>query len=472
MQDKVKTPNNRSLGIFAFAMMNIVIICSLRGLPIMAEEGLSLLFYYLFAAIVFLFPVSLISAELATGWPPHGPGGVYVWVDEAFGQRWGVLAIWLQWFQNVIWLPTVLSFIAGTLAYLYSPSLANNKVYMIAVILITFWGGTILNFRGIKTFGIISSASAVLGVILPGILLVGLCLFWFLTGGKSVISFSPHNFLPDLSDINNIVFLAGAFLIFSGMEVSAVHTESLKDPKRNLPKAIFLSAAISFIILTLGSLTIAVIIPQKEISLVAGVLEAFNSILNKLNIGWFAPIIAVLIALGSIGELCAWIIGPCKGLFITAEEGLLPPFFQKLNKNKVPVNILIVQGIITTLLSLVFLLMPTVNSSYWLLSALSILLYLMMYIFLFAAGIRLRYSQPNVSRSYKIPGKNIGMWLVAGMGILGALFAITLSFFPPSQFKTGSLFFYETFLIGGTVIMCIVPLLIYQFRKPEWLKKV
>jgi len=119
----------------------------------------------------------------------------------------------------------------------------------------------------------------------------------------------------------------------------------------------------------------------------------------------------------------------------------------------------------------VFLFMPTVSSSYWILTALTIQLYLIMYILMFAAAIKLRYSKPEVNRAYRIPGKNFGMWLVAGIGISGALFAIIIGFFPPSQLPTGNLFFFEAFLGLGITIMCAAPLLIYQFRRPQWVQK-
>ena len=48
------------------AMMNIVTVVSLRGLPAEAEYGLSSIFYYIFAAVFFLIPVSLVAAELTT----------------------------------------------------------------------------------------------------------------------------------------------------------------------------------------------------------------------------------------------------------------------------------------------------------------------------------------------------------------------------------------------------------------------
>ena len=459
------------IGVFVLAMLNLAIICTLRGLPVMAKEGLALVFYYAIAAIFFLIPVSLVTAELATGWPPNGPGGIYIWVKEAFGKKCGFLAIWLQWIQNVIWYPTALSFLAATLAYIYDPSLASNKLYMIIVILVVYWGGTFASFRGMKTSGLISTIGVVGGVFIPGIFIIGLGVFWFITGKGSEIVFSTQNIFPDVTNIDNIVLFAGTLLIFSGIEVSAVHAQDVKDPKKNYPRATFLAAIVAIFVLILGSLAIAIVVPQKDISLVAGLMEAFKLLLDKFNLRWLVPLIAVLISVGTAGELCSWIIGPSKGLLTTAKEGHIPPVLQKVNDKNVPVNILFVQAVIVTILAFIFLLMPTVSSSYWILSALCIVLYLIMYLILYATAIKLRYSRPDVERAYKIPGGNAGMWIVAGVGFVGALFTLIIGFFPPSQLKTGNIYFYEGFLITGAVAMCAVPLIISFFKKPEWKKE-
>lgn len=457
-----------TLGVFVLAMLNVAIICSLRGLPVMAKEGAALVFYYVAAALFFLIPISLVTAELATGWPPRGPGGVYIWVNEAFGPRWGFLAIWLQWIQNVIWYPTALAFLGATAAYIYDPSLASNKIYMITVILVAFWGGTFANFLGMRTSGAISTIGVIGGVFIPGVLIIALGVIWLLTGKVSEISLSMRSMIPDVTDIDNIVLFAGALLIFSGIEVSAVHAQEVKDPGRDYPRATFLAAVFAIVVLTLGSLAIAVVVPQKDISLVAGLMEAFKLLLDKFGIKWLIPLIAVLITLGSIGELCAWIIGPTKGLLTTAKHGSIPPFFQRVNKRNVPVNLLIVQAFIVTVLSFIFLLMPTISSSFWILTALCVILYLIMYLLVYAAAIWLRYSKPDVVRAYTIPGGLLGMWIVGGIGFLGSLFTLVVGFFPPSQLKTGSIYFYEGFLIAGTLVMCAVPLMIDRFKKPSW----
>src|SRR3989339_738315 len=109
----------KSLRLFSLAMINLAAVGAVKNWPVTAEFGFSSLFYLLFASIVFLVPVSLIAAELATAWPQAG--GIFIWVKEAFGHRTGFLAIWLLWLENVLWYPTILSFISVTSAYIFNP---------------------------------------------------------------------------------------------------------------------------------------------------------------------------------------------------------------------------------------------------------------------------------------------------------------------------------------------------------------
>ncbi|MFH2101108.1 MAG: amino acid permease [Candidatus Micrarchaeota archaeon] len=469
MDDKQSSSNLRVISVFVLVMINVAAIASLRGLPAMAELGLSSVFYFVVIALLFFIPTALVSAELATGWPKKG--GVYVWIKEAFGQRWGFLAIWLQWIQNVIWYPTVLSFTAATLAYVFSPALASNPLYMLGVILAVYWGATLANFRGMKTSGTITTIGAVGGTILPALIIIILAGIWISSGNALQIEFNFQDLVPDLSSIGTIVLAASVLLGFCGMEMSAVHAQEVRNPQNNFPRAILLSTALILGIFILGTLSIAIVVPTAKISLVAGIMQAFTSFFDAYNIGWMVPIIALLIVLGSIGSVSTWIVGPSKGLFATASEGSLPPFFQKVNKNGMPVNLMLVQAGIVTLLALIFLLMPNVSSSYWILTALTAQLYLIMYVLLFLAALKLRYSRPEVPRAYRIPFGKLGMWVVAGVGSLAALSGIFIGFFPPSQLQTGNIIFYESFLVVGILLVVSAPLVIHHFRKPEWVPK-
>ena len=133
-----------------------------------------------------------------------------------------------------------------------------------------------------------------------------------------------------------------------------------------------------------------------------------------------------------------------------------------------PTHLLLFQAIIVTIVSCIILFMPTVSTAYWILTAISAQIYLIMYICMFVSAIRLRYTHPHIPRVYKIPHPHKGIWVVASIGLLASVFGIGIGFVPPSQLDTGSLIIYEGFLVIGLSIMMAIPLVIYQFRKPSW----
>ena len=118
--------------------------------------------------------------------------------------------------------------------------------------------------------------------------------------------------------------------------------------------------------------------------------------------------------------------------------------------------------------SSLFIFMPTVDSAFWILTALVAEAYLVMYVLLFGAAIRLRYTKASTPRAYKVPGGKIGMWIVAGTGILSSLFATIVSFLPPAQIPTGNKIFYMSFLSIGLTLICLTPFVILRCKKPSW----
>ncbi len=149
-----------------------------------------------------------------------------------------------------------------------------------------------------------------------------------------------------------------------------------------------------------------------------------------------SPIIAVALAFGVLAGVLTWVAGPSKGIFAVGKAGYLPPFFQKTNANGVQKNILLVQGLAVTLLSLLFVVMPSVQSFYQILSQLTVLLYLIMYLLMFSGAIYLRYNMKKAPRPFRIGSKGNGlMWLIGGLGFCGSLLAFVLSFIPPARLR-------------------------------------
>lgn len=268
--------------------------------------------------------------------------------------------------------------------------------------MLVYWGATFINFHGLKTASWLTTLFVITGTLLPAAVIILLGLVWAFMGHPLQFLQSQTHFLPDFSNFNNIAFLGGTVLLFAGMEVGAVHVTDMKNPKRQYAKAVFISMSIIIAIFLLGALAIGSALPIKAISLTAGIMQAFKELLDLYHLKWLVPLIGFLVAFGAIGGIIAWIGGPSKGLLATAKSGELPKFLQHVNKNGIQTHILWVQGIIVTILAFVFLLIPNVSGAYFLLSALTVTLYLVMYMLLYAAAIRLRYSKPNVQRQYKI----------------------------------------------------------------------
>ncbi len=466
-----KNIKKATIGVFTLAMINVAAVLSLRNFPALAEYDLSLVFYLLVASILFFIPSALVSAELASGWPQAG--GVYLWVKEAFGPKYGFIAIFMQWVENLPWYPAAFAFMASAIAYMFEPSLAGNKYFVIGIIWLSIWGATFLNFKGMKLSAFLSTSGAISGTIIPGIVIIIMGIVYLVMGKHISFEVSLDAFFPDLGNLNQIMLLAGMLMSIAGMEMSAVHINEVENPKKNYPKAILISAIIIITLSIAASLSIAIVIPDKALSLSAGVMQAFQYFFKIFNIAWATPIISFLLAYGIFTMAVTWMVGPSTGLLEVAKEGYLPKTWQKRNKNNMPVGILFVQGISSTALSFAVLFMPTVSSAFWLMSALAAQLYLIMYLFMFAAAIKLRYSQPDVKRAYRIPGGKTGMWIVSGVAWLASFFVIIFGFIPPQSVRNESswaIIGYIAFLLVGVTLFLAIPIIFFNIskNKPNW----
>jgi len=459
------------ISVATLAIMNITAVVSLRGLPSEATYGLSSAFYYLFAAIVFLIPTAMVAAELAAMFSDK-QGGVFRWVGEAFGPRTGFLAIWLQWIESTIWYPTVLTFGAVSFAYIgmngaSDAALASNKIFTLVTVLAIYWIATFIAMKGIGWVGKISKWGGLIGTIIPAGLLIVLGIVYIATGGHNYMDMQ-QSFIPDLTKLDNLVLASSIFLFYAGMEMMGVHVMDINNPSRNYPKAIIIGSLATVCIFVLGTFALGAIIPAKDINLTQSLLIGFDNFFRYFHIPWAGSVIAVALMLGVLASVLTWVAGPSKGIFTVGKAGYLPPFFQKSNSHGVQRNILLVQGGIVTLLSLLFVVMPSVQSFYQILSQLTILLYLIMYMLMFAAAIVLRYKMKDAERPFRLGKGNALMWILGVVGFSGSLLAFVLSFIPPGQINTGSNTVWYTVLIAGCIIMVIIPFIIYALRKPSW----
>jgi putative glutamate/gamma-aminobutyrate antiporter len=459
------------IGVMAFAVMNFMTVVSLRGLPAQAEYGLVSIFYYLFAAVVFLIPTALVAAELASTFPKQG--GMFRWVGEAFGPRWGFAGVYWQWQAWVLWFPAVLAFGAAALAYIWWPqsfdqALASNKFYTMAVLLVVFWSVTAYTFRGIQSSVKLSTFSGIFGTIVPGTILIALAVAYVATGHPIQMPLNT-GIIPEFGDWHTMALAASIFLYYAGMEMQAVHVKNLKNPSRDYPLSVLLATILTVVVFVLGTLAVGAVIPHKAINFSQSLLVAYRDLWATLGLPWLGNVMALMVAIGVLGQVNVTVSGPSTALLAVGKAGYLPHILQRTNGQGVSVLILVLQGLIVTILCLAFIILPSVESAFQILSQISNIMFLTMYVTMFVAALRLRYTQPNKPRPFKIPGGNYGMWIVAGVGLVGVVVAGALSFAPPNQISTGSPEIYVGILVLLTVIEVAIPFIIYAFRKPSWL---
>ncbi len=453
------------ISLFSLVVLIIAAIDNMRNLPSAALFGPALIFFFILSALIFLLPTALVAAELSAAFPDKG--GIYQWVQSAFGKKLAMAAIWLQWINTMVWYPTMLSFIAGTLAYLINPELANNKPYLITCILTIFWTLTLVNLKGIHTSAKINSIFCVIGTMLPLVFLIILGAIWVLSGHPIQINLTQASLVPDFSNSTNWVSLIAIMASFLGIELSGVHVNDIKNPQRNFPKAVLFATTFIFLSMTLGSLAIAFVLPSHEINLISGVMQMFQSFFAAFGLEALTPVLTVLIVVGSTGTMINWLISPAKGLLHAAELGFLPAFFTKKNEHGVASRILIGQAVLVTIFCLLFLLEPNVNGFYWFLTALSTELYMIMYVLLFLAGIKLHYSHKNRAGCFTIPGKTLGIWAVSLLGLTGCLLTIVVSFLPPENVTIESPERYIYMIAFGNLITIGPLALFYWYQKKQ-----
>lgn len=461
-----KDSETHKLGLFRLIAVTLAFVMSIRNLPMLAETGWPQIFYMVLAAIIFQIPVALISAELGTGFSSEG--GAYSWIKQALGKKWGFVGAWMFWAQMCVGMVMVASFIAAMLAYVIDPQLASDRYFIMGISLICIWAPTVYNLRGLKASTFISTIGYFVGVAIPFLFIILFGAIW-LFGGHPVEMqpLTVDSIIPDFSKMSNLIFFTGIILLYSGSEAVAVHAPQTKNVQRNFPKAMIVATILLLVLNVIGAISIQMVVPSDEIGLASGIMQTFHIFFTRMHLEWLSPIIALMIGFGAFGQLSTWLLGPSKSMLAVAKDGNMPRFFHRTNKHGMPLVFMLLQAFILTGVTMVYLLVPTINAGFFMVLVLTVLLYSVTYILIFISAIRLRYTCPEVPRSYKVPGGNWGIWILGGAGIVAMLLCMVFSVFPPTSLPTESRMMYIFFELGGMVLFLTIPFLMTAYMKRQ-----
>ncbi len=428
----------KKLSIFSLTLITVCSVDSIRNLPAAAIAGSQLFNYFTLALFFFLLPCAIISAWFSN----QSQQGVYGWVKKGLGKQSAFMAIWYQCIQNVLIYPTMLSFIAGTLLYCISPSLVENKSLLFMSIIFLIWGLTWINLKGIHLSSRFNSFCSIAGLLVPFAIIMLMGLYWWLTQTQG-----SQNILPEAAPYS-WTSLTAIILSFCGMELAAVHSEESK--KGAFPKAMVISVILIFLSMLFGSIILAMIIPPKQLSFISSIPQLIQLFFTKMHCGHLAFIVNGLIAIGCIGAANNWLIAPIKGLGFAAGEGFLNTRLTELNENKAPAKLLILQAICVSVISTLFLIIPSINASYWIMLNAATQINLLMYLLLFISAIKVIFSEQSSNKAKIL--------ISACLGLLGIGISLIVSLTPPPSLQMDSQISYSLFGILFLIMTTLIPI--------------
>lgn len=461
--------SNKKISVLSLTALNITAIVSLSSIAFMATIGLQSVFFYLIAAVTFLVPTSLICAELSS-MLTNNNGGVFSWVKAGLGEKAGVLAMWLEWFNNVVGFPSTVTALIATFAYVGFRGFVENTHTSFAfwlVMIATFIAVSLFNCWPMRRVIILNIVGVVFGMIIPGVLLVAGAMYFLVTGQSHLEYHGVTDFLPALS-LGTYALLVKTLSSYSGIQSVAFHMTNIENPEKNIPRSILLATVIIVSLTILTTVSLMIVVPVKDVNVLNGLIQGISAVLTIVGLGSMKPIIAIMVSIGMLAALSTWVLGPARGMQTAAEQEFFPKVMAGKNKYGMPTNMLMIQVAIVVFLSLAFLVMPSIYSAFALLVAITSQFTVVMWIMVFAAAIRLRFKKASEHRAFYV-GKRGTNWLLVSMSCI-AIFVCVLGFilglFPPAFSHVKDVFQYTMILVVADVIIMAIPLVwIWLHRK-------
>ncbi|MCD8198879.1 MAG: amino acid permease [Phascolarctobacterium sp.] len=471
----------RTLTFFGFFAMTASMVMTVYGYPTFASSGLHLVFFLIVGGILWFLPVAMCSAEMSTV-EGQESGGIFAWVGNMLGERWGFAALFYQWIQITVGFVTMCFFVLAALSYILGwNALDNNPFIMFIGVAVIVWGLTLTQLGGTKLTAIIARVGFIFGIVVPVFLLVGGVIAYFATGGTSQLAFGGiSSIIPDFSQLRTLVIFASFVLGYMGVESSASHINELQNPNRNYPMVMIVLCLTAIVFNIMGGLSVALTLDRATLdaNMSFGVIQAFETIYQyHFNLTWVVYLVAVLLALGVLAEISAWIVGPSHALLDTAKIGIIPPMFAETNKNGVSVRTVVLQGIIVTFWDAVLCASKALSGgsggsvSYLTAIGLTVVIYLIGYVLFFLAYFKLTLQRSDLKRFFQLPGGTAGKCIIAGIGMIITVGTLIISFFPSSELSEQANKVYETTLAICFVIVALIPFIIYSLRS-HWNKGV
>nr|WP_069169070.1 APC family permease [Lactobacillus johnsonii]AOG27154.1 glutamate:gamma-aminobutyrate antiporter [Lactobacillus johnsonii] len=461
------------ISILALTLMNVTIIAGIGNDVQQAFYGLSSVTYFAIGAICFFIPTALVAAELASGWSNRG--GIFRWVGEGLGKGWALTCLLILWFQTMINFGMGMPSYAATIMF-YTPMYdkavqfaqhPQHEVLIMTGFIILYWVLTFVATKGVKAFANVAKYGVLIGTFIPLALMIILTIVWLCEGHQPAIPMTPKGLIPKWNGMSTLALAAGVFFSYTGIDMNAAHIKQLKHPEKDFTKAMFISMILVFLIFVVGTVIIAMVVPENQINVIYTLNTVFRTLGATIGIPWLYMVLVWAGLCNVLASVITNMAGPSFMLGQAGGSGFLPHWFQEKNKHEMPAHLMYTQIAGMTIIAYLVKLLPNVEGFVIMLTQTITVLYLFYYILMFTTFLKLRYDQPNRPRAFKVPGGKFGAWFVAGLGLLSSIFGIILAIYPPAQVKAevGSPVVYISVILILVAVILGICFVMYQLSK-------
>ena len=378
-----------------------------------AAIGNTQYFWWILLLVGFCLPYGMISAELGTTYPSEG--GMYDWVKRAFGPKWAGRVAWNYWVNFPLWISSLAVAVTDIIAGMFEIEL--NIWLLLVIQLVYIWLVTFLSTKRIgESKEVVNIGTAFKVFLLLGIGILGI--YVFAKTGQSANPISGvGDLLPSL-DFDSLSFISIIIFNFMGFEVVGTWVDDMENPKKQIPKALIFGGLLMAIFYVLPATGFNIALEANENWIGAGaeiVVDVLNSLFASAGIaaGFVKPLViicGIMFIYTFIANIASWSFGVNAVAKYAAEDGSLPKAFTSTNKEGVPYKAAIINGIVASLICIGGVVAVQISdgfsSAFSLFFKLSWITLLIGYAPMFLAFIKLRRTEPDIERPYKMPGSN------------------------------------------------------------------
>ena len=446
----------RVLGFSDLSFFLIAALVNLNSVPVVAGAGPVALVLWIAGFFLFFIPQAIAVLEFSKR-SPH-EGGIYIWNKKAWGDFHGFISGWAYWVNNIFYIPTLLFYIIGFILYIgggKTAVLATNPIFMMSVSLALLWIITYLNIRGFSVGKWIQNLGASGTFIIAGTILTIAVITLINRGASNDISIKA--IIPSLGNWQFLSLLSIVMLNYVGLELGSVIADEVKNPDRNIPRAIIVAITSTVLLYVLVTMSLLISMPFKEIGIIEGILQGIEKASTAIGFGWIVFPVAILMIMNAAGNTSAWLSGAARIPFVIGIDKYLPSALGTVHpKHNTPHIALIVQGIASSVVIVIAAIGASVGDMYLFLLQTTVILQLIPYVYMFASLLKIHstYDNEGFFKGNKIT--LIAGFLGGGMSVFGIAFA-----FVPTE-SISSIFLYELKLVLSCIGF-IVPALIFYY---------